>query len=381
MQKAVSALISAKVAARGFAANDPKFALTLTSVSSGIAGSAAAAAVVTAAGVTAPAWITAAAVAGLSVLFTAGISLAVDGIAKWFMNPDGTIAVQTSSSTTNVDFSVPIRPIDPYQAGQCQPTTIYNWCDPEGPSFPGCLPTGAINPTKVCDPGYSGTKVNSFEEAMTMSGYTYATKTSSGTTQTKTASDAVAALTDEQKAKPLNPEVLAAIADQAWKNAASQPGYQGVPYDASNPISAADATTYQAANTAGYPTVGDAVAPQPAPAGGTAATPFELPITSTGTGTVSTGDNTGSQTEKPTIDWTIGASGEAIPSMAVPVNFTPTLFAAPTGCPAPVSFVMFGKSYSISYGPFCDLMMTLAPIFLALGAAAAAMIFAEGLKS
>lgn len=72
---------------------------------------------------------------------------------------------------------------------------------------------------------------------------------------------------------------------------------------------------------------------------------------------------------------------ETIPSNQVPVTWTNVVFASPAGCPAALPYTMFGKSYSLPFDPMCNLMTTLRPLFLALGAAAAAYVFMEGLKS
>ena len=42
---------------------------------------------------------------------------------------------------------------------------------------------------------------------------------------------------------------------------------------------------------------------------------------------------------------------------------------------------MFGRTYTLPYDAMCNLMTTLRPLFLALGAAAAAYVFMEGLKA
>jgi hypothetical protein len=73
---------------------------------------------------------------------------------------------------------------------------------------------------------------------------------------------------------------VAQIADKAYQYAASQPGYAGVPYDASNPITAADAQAVMQANPALWPTVGDMVSPQPAPSGQPIGQPFTVPVPS-----------------------------------------------------------------------------------------------------
>ncbi len=76
---------------------------------------------------------------------------------------------------------------------------------------------------------------------------------------------------------------------------------------------------------------------------------------------------------------------ETIPSLNVPVTITPISFAAPTGCPVPysgtITVLAFVKPWSFTFTPMCDLMTTLRPLFLALGAFAAAWLFMEGLKA
>jgi len=58
----------------------------------------------------------------------------------------------------------------------------------------------------------------------------------------KSPGDAVADVPELERIKPLNPLIVADIADAMWRQAAAAPGYAGIPYDAANPITAADAT-------------------------------------------------------------------------------------------------------------------------------------------
>lgn len=76
----------------------------------------------------------------------------------------------------------------------------------------------------------------------------------------------------------------------------------------------------------------------------------------------------------------VGEAGpkETIPTENVPATYTPTVFAAPGGCPAPIPFSVFGKSFSLGYEPMCNTLATIRLIFLAIGAVAAAWIFQEG---
>jgi hypothetical protein len=117
-------------------------------------------------------------------------------------------------------------------------------------------------------------------------------------------------------------------------------------------------------------------------------------VVNTTNNTTTTSTTTTTQTKDPTPDPCAGSNGtagcaqlgtppdaEKIPQQSVPVTFNPVSFAAPGGCPAPISYTMFNKAYTLSYQPMCDLMTTLCPLFLALGAAAAAWIFMEGLRA
>jgi hypothetical protein len=411
IQSAITALIQNKAIKRGFAANDPRINATIQAGGAAVIGMAASAAVVTAAGVTAPAWLTAAVVMGLGTLFSVGVSIAIDYAVKWFFNSDGSIGVaqpdplsdQAASMTVGGpwfafgrfsagDKSTAIKahlscPDGQFCSNQWNQFTVHSCyenagqidcriklchpnlgtCQTENPDYMSSLrgqyfPNGAPN---GCPAGQAYD--NAFATCFTPNLAPVAPPPAQSPTEVFTA------LPDAEKAKALNPAVLAAIAELTWKKASEQPGYEGLPYVASDPITAAEVQAYQQANPSTYPTVADAIAPQPSTSG--APSPFSLPSPSGQTGT------TTPPSEGSSIDWSISGGGGEIPKQAVAVSYTPTIFAAPTGCPAPVSFSMFGKQYAISYGPFCDLMTTVAPIFLALGAAAAALIFAESLKS
>lgn len=276
MQNAISGVVQAKMMKRGFAANDPRFGATLQTAGTQIAGAAAAAALVTAAGVTAPAWLTAGVAVGLGALLGMGLDLAIDGI-KWLLNPDG--SVSAPGATT---------PLQPYMGrtdwvdgSYVEAIHLNGSCLPDVNGTNGTL-SGKLPFNYWCaGPGWPG------DTTLPMNGSilnaTGTSPASSGTGTSTTVPDmpsAISALSPEMKARPLNPQIIAAIADSAWKQAASQPGYAGLPYDAANPITTVDAQAWQQANPTNWPTVGDAAAPQAAPVGGTAASPFSLPNTS-----------------------------------------------------------------------------------------------------
>lgn len=409
MQRAVSGVMQSKFTQRGFASNDPRWGATLESAGASIVGAAAAAAAITAAGITAPAWVTVGATVALATLFAAGINLAIDGI-KWVFNSDGsvssTVNVPTPSLPAGKCYSAGVNALGCYGsisdavAAQVSPPGVVSGSDQYGAytwttyyvlgTVPGLqyynvqrcriqcvydfgLDSGRLVPDDHRASVYVGIRDGSPRAISYVDPPTV-------TSVTQSPGQAVAALDVNDKAKPVNPAILAAIADQAWKQAAAKPGYSGFPYDAANPITQADASAWQAAHPAISPTIGDLVAPQPLPSSGASANPFTLP-NSAATPAVDPSTTPPVTTPPSGIDWAIPATSGSIPKQVAAITYTPTVFASPTGCPAPVSFSMFDKQYAIAYQPACDLMMTVAPIFLAIGAAGAALIFASALKS
>lgn len=114
-----------------------------------------------------------------------------------------------------------------------------------------------------------------------------------------------------------------------------------------------------------------------------------LAPTKTDTGQTPTTDPTKTDCEKyPThigcAEFGQAPAPEAIPTLSIPVSITPVMFAAPSGCPAPymgsIDVLTFHKPWSITFDAMCNLMTTLRLLFLAVGAAAAAWLFMEGLK-
>lgn len=71
----------------------------------------------------------------------------------------------------------------------------------------------------------------------------------------------VSKIPDTELAKDAAPATIATIANGLWQQAAAQPGYQGVPYSASDPVTATDAVTVQQAAPASWPKNSDLVAP------------------------------------------------------------------------------------------------------------------------
>jgi hypothetical protein len=405
MQNAVSGVIQAKMSARGFAANDPRYLATLQSSGSSLAGAAAAAAVVTAAGVTAPAWVTAAVTVGLGALLSYGINLAIDGI-KWLINGDGSVTYTPPSSGSaappdaggamvaggayfqagdvyggsgaNVakEYVTINFPGKSFVAGFVSDSGAYIYYidDPQsqdghcGP-YPHCRQE-QVNKQSSGAPGDCGAGMVWQSSCRALTGVGGASSP-----VTASVSQAVNDLSASDKAKPVNPQLVAAIADNAWKNAAAQPGYAGLPYQATDPITSSDAQAWQASHPSNWPTVGDATSPQAAPSGGSAASPFSLPqaaapVSSTDPSTApSTGTNPSTQPlSNLGTDPGIGAPAlEATPTaqmiLSPVLGLMPSLrnFVVPghqSTCPTP-SIDLYGKHLMLD--GHCNLVESVRP--------------------
>ena len=94
----------------------------------------------------------------------------------------------------------------------------------------GCTAAGLTNPNS----GLSGSQVQSF-----------------------TMPDAYTALSPTAKAAPLSPELAAETANRLWRDAAAQPGYQGVPWSSASPTTAPDFAPYAQTQPTSWPTTSD----------------------------------------------------------------------------------------------------------------------------
>lgn len=353
VSNAVSGVIEQKLISRGFAANDPRYAATIQNTGNVItaaAGAGAAAIVIGA--ITAPAWVTAAIAAGVAVAVGYAVSLAVDGVTQWLFGPDSAqvnvVAADGSSSSGGpLVLGGPFWQ-SAYGYGSSPENAIYaNWAPGVTVNKVKCTISSLDSNRGSCIS--SGTADWGSLEDIAMdiyyqsSGSPYASSTGayqtgfgvmpapstnpdSGKTGVIGIQAAVDQIPDAEKAKDLNPQLVAAIANQAWQQAASAPGYQGLPYSYNDPITAADANTWRNSNAGSWPSVGDFVSPFPNGSTGTTPSnpPFTLPAPGEAVSPVNPG--TGSQINLGS-DPGIGA---------------PTLEATPTGSQilAPITALM-----------------------------------------
>ncbi|MBR7973942.1 hypothetical protein KDX01_12625 [Burkholderia vietnamiensis] len=68
-------------------------------------------------------------------------------------------------------------------------------------------------------------------------------------------------LTAASLKQPLDPSTLAQLTNQTWQQASQQPGYQGLPYSVTQPITAQDVQPWALANPTAVPNIGDLFRP------------------------------------------------------------------------------------------------------------------------
>lgn len=168
--------------------------------------------------------------------------------------------------------------------------------------------------------------------------------------------DAVSKLGTADLTQRADPELLAALANKIWQQAAQQPGYAGAPYDPANPVTAADVLADIAAGIYPHPTVADLltlVSPnaQTAPRLDPTAIPVEATDAAT-TVNVDFGPNPGiaqpALEEAPTGTTIVAQIMGLLPSLS---GFT--MPAHTSECTAP-TFTFFNSTQTMQ--PMCDLL-------------------------
>lgn len=367
------------------------------------------AAVVTAVGVTAPAWLTAAATFGAVV----GVGTVAYGLYKnWKDNGNGTVT-QTpeqpplTGGNQGTDSYTPNRPVtmDSVVAKGCLISS--SDAAPYTYTIARCATEKAVAPGVDIAPSPMGSPWPPFskEQFYSTGGRTFviwSTSPSVRTTNqrcmngyfiapdgdckfgvqpvTQTYTQLKDSLTDAEKETPLDSTWTGEAVGKIWAEAIKTnpelaPSLQ-------TPPTPAEIVAVKTKLGTGWPRVGDIVEPQidtrvpPVPSTG----PWSIPEpTGTVTPPVPPASTPGGSTG-PVLDWSVQPTSETLPVKSFTASYAPVPFLAATGCPAPVKLTFFGNTHDISYAPMCDLMTTLAPIFLTLGAISAALIFMAGFR-
>lgn len=311
MQNALSGAIQQKATKRGFASNDPRYGATLDAASAvGLAAGASAGAIVTAA-LTAPAWATAAIAAGVAVIVGGVVTLAINGAVDWLFSAtpgdakpitystpravhsgpgmvtggnywrDGFNYVSGGDAMSVIQTAIPINwppnSTEYYEVGTCRAPT---------PTTYECLVNRVQRSTGYKQGGYAigASYYPSGAPSTCGPGFVFrqtaCVPVPAQADVKATAQEAVNFLSQkpEELAKPLNPSIVASLANKLWMDAASKPGYSGLPYLANDPITAAEVDSWRLANPDKWPKVQDFVSPQSA-----ANSPWKLPANPTST--------------------------------------------------------------------------------------------------
>lgn len=394
VNRAVSGTVQQAMITRGFAANDPRYGNTLARMTPSLTAIAGGGAAVVVGTITAPAWATALAAIVVSAAVSYAVNVGLNALTDWLFRTDGKIDQYGEPTTT--DELPPLLPNQPAWKSQLFKTST-TWdviwgadgqalayesdasyrrvsgLSPRTSDPSQCTYTKNANGTFIekiaCGPvatAYyyaNGTNAScpkgQYWVAGNCSAYGFISGNAVPTANALSPQAAISNLPSSDLDKKLNPEIIAKIANAAWKNAASQPGYDGVPYQVSKPITTAEAQTWMTNNPTYAPTVRDFVYPNPVTAQD--ATPWALPLNPTDAVTTpATTPNAGSTNPSTQPQQNLGADPnigaptlEQTPTAQMildPVlnlmpslkNFSPSVSSGT--CPRP-SFTIFSKAY------------------------------------
>ncbi|WP_394792458.1 hypothetical protein [Rhodoferax sp.] len=299
VSRSISGVLQDSMRTRGFAANDPRFGNTLARISPQLASVAGGAAAVTVGTVTAPGWASVALAVGIGAVITYAVNLGIDSLVRWLFRSDGKIdesgeslTIQTSTAMTiggvywKVSFhsgniNIELAAGDGEAIARQGYFEYLTQTNQNTSSTPNCSPSanqvscGVIFALKQASGAPTSCPAGSMFKNGMCGAYTFV---SPAAVPQKTALTPQQATTDIPAAdleKKLNPAVIAALVNKAWQQAAAQPGYDGLPYPQSKPITATETATWTAQNPDYAPTVRDFTAPNPVTTG--SPQPWALP--------------------------------------------------------------------------------------------------------
>lgn len=416
MSEAVGGILQYVAQARGFAVNDPRIYQTLYSVgteAAAVAGAEGAGLLIAG---TSPAWGTVLAGAALAVGAGVAVSVGSDALVKWaFSSGSGATPVTVTAPSTgggqavsglmvvtsnppmstlipaslNSDLIIVTQSPPNYYSVHWISTTVFT--NPNSSVYIAHQ-TYTLNSTLyyVWNSATTSTTTGPCPTGDTLSGSQCLTP-ASGTTTTanQTLDQAMAALTSAQKTEAINNQTMATMLNYLWQQAAAQPGYSGLPYQASNPIQSSDISTWSAANPSATPQVswlGTAV-----PSGGfapsTSTTSYIPASTSTTPGTINPAEGASAvnlgpdpATPAPTLETTPTAQSILQPLLNLFPDLRSWVVPAHTAvCPTP-SITLFGSTITMTqqctlaaqfqsqiYAAFV-LAYTIGALFIVLGA-------------
>ena len=286
MQRAVGGIVNQHVAANGYASSDPRTYQTLRAMgTAAVSGVAAAGAGVLIAG-SSIAWGSVLAIAVVGSVISYGVSLGLDQLTKWIFSSNGVTPVIAPITTTNQLLNGSVAVCTNFTgSGTCATSQAdllaylaNKVCGTDSKCGP--VPTcngaqviciGITNYDNLGQPIYttlftSGASSGVYTGPTCPVGQIFASPSCvpliTNTTATKIPlATAVSGLSPQALAQPVDYASMALMINKLWKDAAAQSGYQGIPYDATNPVTSTEVQRFAQANPASYPTVAALTAP------------------------------------------------------------------------------------------------------------------------
>ncbi len=426
----IGRLVDAKAVALGFSPSDPRIAATRSAISaeahalledvigqtqlSTISAATEQAMAGTAA---ATSWAGAAVFAGVGALLAALPQPLADGsVDQWTVNPDGTVTITGNPQVAGGSVSSPFGALTtgaPEYWTECQSygpgcvvgsslsaaaqalaqavsNSTYDWvvdeCATPGVSSGSCV----LHAYHHDGGGDAGTSTDSFYKfgangqvysgTSCSSGMSWAPGSTQGgclayapynppvQTQSNVMLDtAISSLPSSDQALPVGSPWMADLTDALWQDAASQSGYQGLPYPADNPVGSADVGTIQSVDPSSYPSVGDLVAPgadgsSSSSGTGSSTSPYGVSDPSAASTPAATNPGSGAQVNlgpdpgigSPTLESIPTAAQILAPLLNLLPDFRSYAMPAHTGtCPQP-SFSWAGSTYT--WTKHCELI-------------------------
>lgn len=394
-QRAMSGIVNSAMASRGYVASDPRTYSTLAGMNNVVAGVAGTAAAVTIGGITAPAWGTILVAAGVGSVISYGVNLGLNALTNWLFNPDKTVTATTNGIVVDASSGIKsgggywgatgAKGGDPFAVGQQSFVVTPPWATYKFIVHPTIASTATrkvylanrIHPTYCAAGGCqetaiyvdyvaSGAPIDCAAGSFINSGnqcvaYGYAAPAYTPVTTPQTVAQAIAAVPDSDKNKQINPQLLAAAANLLWQQAALQPGYAGLPYPQSKPITAQEASTWILNNPIINPTVNSFISPQTGP------NAFQLPTSASDPNSTPATSPTNPNAVQPAVNLgpdpgvpapTLEQTPTAHEILAPLLNLMPDLrgFQLPghsSQCPAP-TFSVWGHQFTLDQQ--CTLM-------------------------
>ena len=417
VNKAVAQTVERAVIRRGFAANDPIVTATYSAIATSVTAIAAQSAAAAATAATAPVWLSVAAGLGAAAI----VGGLLYGAYKVFFDDDSSEAkfvIRSSSGSPTGSVTTPSGANTYVQSGLkvdsaghlvgstrlripssmpfnfhgisvycddptiCMQLAVQGWINIGGGT--GAVfdvPCSAeVSAVVTCGAKRIGSGGNTQPQSSWLAGsyqFNMINNPLYSSTIKGKITDIADAIPQTELDKPADPSTIASLANMLWQRAASQSGYQGVPYSVTDPVTTADASAVKASNPSTWPSNSELISPVSSGAGQVApispsitpGQPATDPGSETGVGTNVNVVNTPNVNVLNKVQVDFGAD-PAISTPAIEttptarmileplLNLFPTLksFSVPSHesvCPRP-SINLFGKNVELK--AHCDLL-------------------------